>query len=392
MPPVPHLTLLVPELLRPPAAAQGHAGEARAPQLEKLLARSQRTQTSPRPFETLLAETLGHNEADGYPLPFAAWRRRGDGLPDEAGWLCADPVHLRFLKERMALADSHRFSLGDDEAKALVAALNAHFAGRAEFVAGAADHWYLRLIANDAQTSAEASLPQSAPPPDMQSLALPPLSAVSGRGVSQQLPQGAAARPLRQLLLEAQMLLSAHPLNTARSERGELPINSLWLWGNGATASAPAISADALATAYSDNALVRGLAGASAQTKTAALPGDASAWLAAQGAQNTPTPHALIVCDALLGPAHYDDEAAWQAALADLEQRWFAPLAEALWRGRLSRLTLLSTTVFGVLRWQANPAARWQFWRRPQTLAQLACHFAASDSASPEESAARTSP
>ena len=47
------------------------------------------------------------------------------------------------------------------------------------------------------------------------------------------LPHGSGASSLKRLGAELEMWLHAHPLNEARSRRGELPISTLWLWGGG---------------------------------------------------------------------------------------------------------------------------------------------------------------
>lgn len=47
------------------------------------------------------------------------------------------------------------------------------------------------------------------------------------------LPQGDGADILIDLTNSAQMLLTNHPVNQQRVDRGELPANSIWLWGHG---------------------------------------------------------------------------------------------------------------------------------------------------------------
>jgi hypothetical protein len=44
-------------------------------------------------------------------------------------------------------------------------------------------------------------------------------------------PQEDSLREWRRLLNEIQMVWHEHPVNLARAERGEVPINSLWLFG-----------------------------------------------------------------------------------------------------------------------------------------------------------------
>ena len=59
------------------------------------------------------------------------------------------------------------------------------------------------------------------------------LERVIGRDVDPWLAGGPAARLLRRLQNEMQMLLYTHPINEARAGRRELAINSLWFSGTG---------------------------------------------------------------------------------------------------------------------------------------------------------------
>lgn len=392
------LTLFVPDLLRPPPPtdAFGAGSDADCPTLAALLARAASSRQAATSAEAALAALFSlHTAAPAATAeaaaactspavdspsvdspPFAALRLRGENaaaaakLTAQTGWLCADPVHLRLLHDRMVLADSHAFSIDESEAQALVGRLNEHFAARddepgAEFFAAAGDRWYVRLIESSAGAASGQAAGRTATP-DML-----PLSAVAGRSLRQHLPETAALAPWRRLLLEAQMILAADPVNAERAARGELPINSLWLWGAG-DAAAPAPAA-VFTHVWAASPLARGLArncGGAAQ----ALPATADDWLAASASGG----EHLAVCESLIAPALLDDEAGWCAAVNDLERCWFAPLAAALRSGTLSALTIVAPTPLGLLHWQITPGDRWRFWRRPRTLAALARELAAS--------------
>jgi hypothetical protein len=77
-------------------------------------------------------------------------------------------------------------------------------------------------------------------------------------------PQEDSLREWRRLLNEIQMVWHDHPVNLARAERGEMPINSLWLFGGAQGWS----STQALSATY------EGL-------HTPYLQGDWAAWIAA---------------------------------------------------------------------------------------------------------------
>lgn len=57
--------------------------------------------------------------------------------------------------------------------------------------------------------------------------------ALSGQDIGDWWPTGAAWQPWRRLLNELQMTWHEHPVNEARSARGQAPINGVWLYGGG---------------------------------------------------------------------------------------------------------------------------------------------------------------
>lgn len=56
---------------------------------------------------------------------------------------------------------------------------------------------------------------------------------ISTLSIEDYLPKGDGAEKLLNLTNSAQMLLNTHPVNHARIGRGEVPANSIWLWGQG---------------------------------------------------------------------------------------------------------------------------------------------------------------
>lgn len=56
---------------------------------------------------------------------------------------------------------------------------------------------------------------------------------ISTLSIEDYLPKGDGAEKLLNLTNSAQMLLNTHPVNHALIERGEVPANSIWLWGQG---------------------------------------------------------------------------------------------------------------------------------------------------------------
>ena len=359
------LTLLVPELIwpEPDALQEILLGDDRdtldalaCPALNTLIARSHFARRPPQSLEATLTDAFGLPEG----APYAAFRLHGESaLPDAAAadacWVCADPVHLRFQQDRLILADSGTFGIELDEAQALAGELNRYFADLGSFHVVAADRWYLQLFATTSLG-------------DLEKFDVPPLSAIAGRRVEQQLPQTPQTAGLRKLLNEAQMVLHGHPANALRESAGRMPINSLWLWGAGALPLALESIYDGV---WSSNPLALGL-GRAAGVPTHAVPGDAATLLV----NIAPDSHHLIVLEDLLGPVQYQDGDAYRTALLALEERWFAPLRKALASGKLQHLRLESSTAYGALAWDSERSDQWKLWRRAQPLATIARNLA----------------
>ncbi len=58
---------------------------------------------------------------------------------------------------------------------------------------------------------------------------------ITGKAIIDSLPSGDGAGILNNLMNHAQMVLHNHPVNLRRKELGQLPANSVWLWGHGKT-------------------------------------------------------------------------------------------------------------------------------------------------------------
>ncbi len=348
------LTLLIPELIWPEPDERETLDGLLCPALNTLIARSRLTRRAPQSLEATLTDAFGLPEG----APYAAFRLLGEptlpsGVADDACWLCADPVHLRFHQERLILADSASFGIELAEAQAICDVLNRQFPEVGSFHVAAAERWYLQLPsvrASDFGTAGDFDVP--------------PLSAIVGRFVDRQLPTGAQTRWLRQLLNEAQMLLHGHPANATREEAGRMPINSLWLWGAGCL---PARTASDFDGVWSTHPLAVGL-GRAAGVPAHAVPLDAAALFA----HTAPDSHHLVLLEDLLGAVQYQNGDAYRSALHALDTRWFAPVRQALTSGKLKRLRLESPTAYGALAWESTPSEQWKLWRRAQSLATVA--------------------
>lgn len=333
--------LLISDLFLPAEFASQVCTELQLPALERLLARaapSGGTEASGHTLEQTLCALFGMPGA-----PLASVSAAFDGL-EPGCWLRADPVHLRLQREQVVLLPD--VALSADEAGALCASLNAHFAGQdVEFCAPHPQRWYLRVAQR----------------PDIRTV---PLSRASGRNIHGLLPSGAEERRWRQVFNEVQMLLHVHPLNDEREARGELPVNSVWLWGEGAQQAGGACPFDA---ASSDEVLVQMLA------EYAAVPLSGWAehwqWEVGEGVQ-------LLVWTGLSRALQRGDLAAWRQALQDFEVGYAQPLWQAVKSGQIARLEL---DVLGGERLRRHTLTRrdaWSVWRRPIPLADYSLESA----------------
>jgi len=218
-------------IVLPFAAGASEAGaqalhSLRLPQLESLLAR---LQAGPKtggdelslnlPHERVLAAARGWTLDDGR-LPFASAQARADGLlvePGGEGWGLLTPTHWQVGREQIVLREPDELALDEAESRALLQAVMPLFESEGwSLFWGAPLRWYAR----------HASLGD---------LATASLDRVVGRAIDPWLPDRQAARHVRRLQSEVQMLLHTHSMNQVREARGALSVNSFWLSGTGVT-------------------------------------------------------------------------------------------------------------------------------------------------------------
>ena len=332
--------LVLTDLFLPKDFAAEVCADLSAPALEKMLARgastaSARTDVIGLPLENLLCGMFGVPcRADAPIAPISA---AFDGL-DEGCWLRADPVHLRLQRDQLVLLPNVEISA--DEANQFCASLNEHFVGQGlVFFAPHPQRWYVRLDTL----------------PDIETV---PLSQVAGRNVHGLLPKGTGAARWHQLFNEIQMLLFAHPVNAAREARGELPVNSVWLWGGGCGVDAtPHKVYDSVSA---DEILVEMLA-AAADVPFAKWP---EQWHAEPGNGKQ-----LLVWTGLRLALQRGDLAAWRVALQHFETGYAQPLWQALRSGKISRLQLDILGGNNARRMLLTRADAWAFWRHTKRLA-----------------------
>jgi hypothetical protein len=332
------LTLIVPGLIWTRQALADLTCDLPLPAFTTLLGRGRLTLRPPLGSAAILAEIAGL----AAPLPAAALRWFAlREHPEEADWLCLDPVRLNFHDRSLIVDDPQNLRLTPEEAAALAVALAPTFAALGQLEVVSPGSWNLRL---------------SAAAPDFQDL-----PDAAGRTASP-LPLGAAYAPWRQALNEAQMVLHAHPVNQARQAAGHPVVNSLWPWGGGRLPApgTPAVAA-AHDTLWSDDPIARGIAHL-LRIDGATLPASFRS-----AAARKP----LAIFDALEQPARSGDAIVWRDELARFEADWLAPALDALRSGRLGTLRLVAPGDLAAAELQVSRRDLWKFWRKPRPLAEL---------------------
>ena len=326
--------LVLPGLAWPSGAASQIADAPPLTALSTLLGHARHDWQPTLAPETWLARQFGANAAR---LPYAALRRGGETPPPEPGahWLCCDPAHLHFSRDRLLLADASSLAISRAEADTLITGLNEVFADIGRFEAPAPDRWYVALTEE--------------PRPFFH-----PLADVNGRPIQLFMPEGEDIARWARLANELEVWLYNHPINAAREAAGQRSINGVWLWGAGPQdlplrAPASQIQADA--------PFARGLA-----LHAGITPRPATRYIEGTG---------FAVIDTLQRPSLHFDATAWLSAIAQLETDWFAPLLKALKAKKITALRISAPGDKHHLQLDVAASSLWKFWRKPRPLAAL---------------------
>lgn len=160
-------------------------------------------------------------------------------------------------------------------------------------------------------------------------------------------PDGEDAVTWLRVQTEIQMWLAAHPVNHDRRKRGLPELNGLWLWdglnggGQGGT-----LFADTVWNRFHPN--------------RRALPDSFRAY--AETAAHLPDTHHILFMDDLRLSGLTGDRERYASVLQQWEERWFAPLYDAVRTGKIKRLDISTDGLNGgTLTFTA--ADRWKFWR-----------------------------
>lgn len=246
-------------------------------------------------------------------VPTAALAALGAGADPRASYvLAADPVSLVAGRDDVALA-ARIDDLDPEEARALIDALNAHFASDGlRFVAPRPDTWFAMLEAR----------------PDLRTV---PLDAALGTMLSAHAPDGRDARHWQRWATEIQMLLFAHPVNRRRDREGRTTCNGVWFSGGGTLGDVGLLAPCRIHTPEGRAGdLLRGLA-LHAGGETPMLPGSFEAMLEAVPAAR-PATHVAALLSGVTDAA----------SLAAFDDAWIAPALRWLERGRIASIALVT--------------------------------------------------
>lgn len=335
-----HITLVLPHLLPLPEFAPDLVRALQTPALAALLTRTSAHERKAAadtahalPHEQWLARTLGLSQ-EGMPA-FAAAAMRGFGLdPLDGTWFIVNPAHIQIARSHSMMADLRHLGLSEDDSRALYEAARplCEEIGH-PLLYGDAQTWFLRA---DDWTGFEPATPDT----------------VVGMDLSDFVPRGKQALPLRRLQNEVQMLWHTHPVNAAREARRLPAVNSFWLWG----ASNDGPRANGRMASVGVPGWVRGLS--------------SEALASLDGLDGALVQDGLLVVGYLAEAAIASDWGTWVQQVQHLEEKLFAPLHAALVQGRIKELRLVLSSRDALAEFTTTAMAQRKFWRRP-TLERL---------------------
>lgn len=321
-----HFEILLPFGLPPSEMAKDLLRNLQAPAMATLLAKAGTPATrffDPfaryLPHEAWLEQRLGgkRQTSNNAPTPAVDRMQRLGLSVAEGTWFLLNPVHIHIARDHLVLTDRRRLPLEERESRALFdAALPAFAASGKTIVYGTADTWFVRAD-------------------DWQKLETTTPDAACGHNIDIWMPKGEGERAWRKLQNEVQMEWHEHPVNALREERGEPPVNSLWLWGGTKTGQI------ARAAVHFDDT-------------------SDPATLLAQAQKDV-----VIVLDSLSEPALAEEWGGWLERMQLLDERWFAPLLACLQRGEIAQLTLIAGHNAALREFTLNKRALLKFWAKP---------------------------
>ena len=310
------ITLFVPGLFDTEIANE-EDGSGSLSSLEFLLARANRNAVEDNSYNAALCNLFGYRAKEGEDLPMAAIGRLiDDDKRPEGYWMRADPVHLLADQRSLSLLDAGNLALTQHDALALAASLRQSFTELGwELEVPVPTRWYVKM---DRKPEIQTSEIQS----------------VMGDDIKAHMPRGNDAATWHRLMNEIQMQLHDADINQLRIDRGELAVNSLWLWGVGVL---PDLLERRWSRIYSEDNNTMGLAMLS-NTPCLALPQHAEELF---DEEHQSADILLVLSEFQTSMAQSDQR---RKLLRQFDQDWCSFFLEQLKNGRLGKLRILTRT------------------------------------------------
>lgn len=332
-----NLHLFVPDIFWPDGLQTDIYQHLKLPALETILAKSNRSETEGEVLESWLCKIFNVTKQQDWPVASILLQREENRMEvGESYWLRADPVHLRVENNHILLGDNQILNISLKEAISFTDSINEFFSDEGIiFLPLYPDRWYVKCDET----------------PELRTFLL---SQATGKNINDLLPRGKEGVIWNSRINEIQMFLYEHPLNRNREAQGELPINSIWIWGGG---SKPSDVRTSYTHIWSDHILACALA-EMGKVMCRDLPENASELL--NYSENSG--EQLIILDSLQKYACYRDAYHWRNELMKMEQNWFDPLLLALKKRQIHRLKLTIANESSTRNFVLTSANLWKFW------------------------------
>lgn len=293
-------------------------------------------------FIHMLWHIFGYsNTQQDYPVA-AVTRLVDDDQDVDGAWIRADPVYLRHDPQSITLLDGASFHLPKHEALIFAAEVQDIFTTKNLLLqAPTNNRWYIKLTKS----------------PKIRTTSI---HDVVGCNTGKYLPIGEDKTQWDRLSNEVQTVLHHCTLNQKREERGEFPINGLWMWGGG---ELPPPITPIWTHVFGDEVTTQGLSllsGISYYDLPSGIEDIADQILA--------DANVLAVLSFGLQHKQYANLEGWKDFIVYLEENWFLGIELLLKKNRLSSFELITEKqIFTFTKYSFL-----QFWKKYKTLQNYA--------------------
>lgn len=348
-----NLVIFYPDIFKPLQFRNNlaHVALPEVPALSLLISRAERSQFTAANCIDTLFRLFDIELLPDQAYPVAALTYLAEiGHPGDDWCMRIDPVHLQVDRDHLILMDNHMLKLKDKEAYELIAAINHLYQDEGLTIEpGSAGHWYVRLDKDPC-------------------LRTHSLNDVIGKNIEPYLMSGERRQYWQSIMNEIQMLLHDHQVNEKRIRDGLLPVNSVWLWGEGRLTAYRNLNETGLwHHVYSSSNLCTGLArvtGLSIHSVPACFTDLARSDHSASGSTDERT---LVTMGDVYSSLRYGEIERWQYLLQEFENKWARPMLTALKNNRLDSLEIYE----GNGRcYRITPRLLKRWWRLTQSLEQ----------------------